>query len=367
MTLQQARNSNIDPLALDETEEEIIDQEQRDTWDSEPLSQIPFKILQGHSEAVSGCHFCFDDARIITCSHDGTVKLWDIPNCTPVCTFDGGHTSPITECCISSDNKRLITSSWDKTVKAWDVETAKVLWTAHLAGLVTSCDISLDGKFVAAGSDVENGVLIVDATNGKYVSKLKDHHLSTVTSCRFDPDIQRVASVSADKAVKLWDMIAQKTTITLMNKHSNVISDCCFSMNGRFLCTASWDKTLLLWDIKTGKFRSSGPVILSNGHEGSVSSCVFSKDASVVVSGAYDRTVSIWDTEGECKKLTLKGHQDWVMDVAVSTDKNWILSSSKDCTIRLWNIQKSDHIRAVIETRRVMGLKIIQQQHMGRK
>uniref|UniRef100_A0A8C4RZQ6 Uncharacterized protein n=1 Tax=Erpetoichthys calabaricus TaxID=27687 RepID=A0A8C4RZQ6_ERPCA len=145
-----------------------------------------------------------------------------------------------------------------------------------------------------------------------------------LTACRFDPDSQRVASVSSDKTIKLWDLVAQRTTLNIKSGHLSVISDCSFSKNGFYLCTASWDKKLLLWDIKTGMFRSCGAVALDHGHTGSISSCKFSHDSSFLVSGAYDKTLTLWDTEARCKKIVLKGHEDWVMDTAITTDKKWI-------------------------------------------
>lgn len=36
-----------------------------------------------------------------------------------------------------------------------------------------------------------------------------------------------------------------------------------------------------MWDVKTGEFRSRGPVTLNQGHEGSVSSCCFSQDGEL--------------------------------------------------------------------------------------
>uniref|UniRef100_A0A3Q3GVG5 Uncharacterized protein n=1 Tax=Labrus bergylta TaxID=56723 RepID=A0A3Q3GVG5_9LABR len=129
------------------------------------------------------------------------------------------------------------------------------------------------------------------------------------TRCRFDPQSQRVATVSADRGIKLWDMKTRGTTVSINSNHNNVVSDCCFTNNGHFLCTASWDKSLKLWDLQSG-------------HEGSVSSCSFSVDAHLLVSGSYDRTVALWD-------MSTSGHSDWVTDVSVSADRKLVASASK--------------------------------------
>ncbi|XP_053127035.1 WD repeat-containing protein 88 isoform X2 [Hemicordylus capensis] len=314
--------------------------------DHERLAKIHFKILRGHSDAVTSCLFCFDDTKIISGSYDSTVKLWDVEHYSPVQTFDK-HTGPISECCLSPDNERLITASYDKTLKAWDTETGKMLWSLEQDGLLTSCHISHDGKYVVSGSDLENALFICDAVNAKQVVFVKEYHKSTVTRCRFDPDNQRIATVSSDMSVKFWDIVAQSTTITIDRAHTNAISDCCFSLDGHYLCTAGWDETLKLWDVRTGEFRSHGPITLDQGHI-----------ASLVVSGGYDKTIIVWDAREVYKRLSLKGHKDWVTDVAMSSDKKKLVSSSKDSTLRLWDIENANEIPLVIQAIKTRGSKL---------
>ncbi|XP_009914446.1 WD repeat-containing protein 88 [Haliaeetus albicilla] len=351
-----AGSSHGDPLALGPTPSPA-----EGRWEDRELrAQIQFKILRGHSDTVSSCHFCFEDTKILSCSYDRTVKLWDVEKGFPIQVFEEEHTAPISECNLTPDDRRMITSSYDNTVKAWDMETGKIVWTVEHEGIVTSCNISCDGRYVVSGSDKENTVYVSDARSATLVAHIQGHHKSTITRCCFDPDNQRVTSVSYDKTIKLWDMITRSTSITINEGHSNAISDCCFTSDGHYLCTASWDKSLKIWDIKTEEFRCHEPVSLNEGHEGSVSSCLFSQDASLVVSGGYDNTIAIWDTDAGYKKLSLKGHLDWVTDVAISKNKKWILSASKDSTLRLWNIEKMDHIPSVIEIRKARGSKIAQ-------
>ncbi|XP_030368405.1 WD repeat-containing protein 88 [Strigops habroptila] len=351
---------------------------------------IQFNILRGHSDAVSSCHFCFGDTKILSCSYDKTVKLWvcyecnnklkkaeikqgmlhrhedllnhqgDVEKGFPIHVFEEQHAAPISECNLTPDDRRMVTSSYDNTVKAWDTETGKILWTAEHDGIVTSCNISCDGRYVVSSSDREIAIHIFDSVSTTVVAHIRGHHKSTITRCCFDPDNQRVTSVSYDKAIKLWDMITRSTSITINEGHSNAISDCCFTSHGHYLCTASWDKSLKIWDIKKGEFQCHEPVSLDEGHEGSVSSCVFSQDASLVVSGGYDKAVAIWDTDAGYKKLSLKGHWDWVTDVAISRNKKWILSASKDSTLRLWNVEKMDDVPSVTEIRKERDSKIAQ-------
>uniref|UniRef100_UPI003AADF73D WD repeat-containing protein 88-like n=1 Tax=Centroberyx gerrardi TaxID=166262 RepID=UPI003AADF73D len=279
----------------------------------------------------------------------------DAERCVPLRVFDGGHGAAISECAVIPDRNRMVTVSWDKKMIAWDLETGQTLWTSSLAGLLTSCSVSCDGRLVVCAADLQSGVYVSDAASGQTLHHVSDLHRSTVTRCRFDPQSQRIATVSADRTIKLWDLVAQKTTVSINSNHSNVVSNCCFTNNGHFLSTASWDKTLQLWDLQTGAFWSRGGASLRTGHDGSVSSCSFSADANLLVSSSYDRTVAVWDMSTLCHTLILKGHSDWVTDVSISADKKWVASASKDGTLRLWNIENLEETPEVIEKRRSHG------------
>ncbi|XP_066206303.1 WD repeat-containing protein 88 [Saccopteryx leptura] len=352
----------LNPLDVDpELPERRLIPEKNFWGDQEPLAKIPFQILTGHQHIVSSCHFCVDDTKLLSSSYDCTVKLWDAVDGSIVRDFEERPEAPVLECSVTADSRRIVAASYDKTVRTWDLETGKLLWKISHENFVVSCKFSPDGKYVVSGLDVDHGISIIDAKNTMTVSHIKDHHKRLVTSCCFDPDSQKVASVSLDRSIKIWDVTSQATLLTITKAHNNAISNCCFTFSGHFLCTSSWDKTLKIWNVYTGEFRNCGAcVTLMQGHEGSVSSCHFARDTSFLISGGFDRTVAIWDVGDVYRKLSLKGHDDWVMDVAISNNKKWILSASKDRTMRLWNIEEIDQIPLVMQNKTALGLNVKQ-------
>ncbi|XP_037675168.1 WD repeat-containing protein 88 [Choloepus didactylus] len=356
--------ASLDPLSVGKyvPPPERLPMPEKEFWgDQEPLSKIPFKILKGHEEAVSSCHFCVDETRLLTGSYDHTVKLWDAVSGIIIRNFEPGPIAPVLECSITADSTRVIAASYDKTIRAWDLETGKSLWKVKHNNFIVSCKFSPDGKYVVSGLDLDCGIYVMDAENTATVAHLKDHHKRPITACCFDPDSQKVASVSSDRSIKIWDVTSQATLLTIAKAHDNLISNCCFTFSGHFLCTSSWDKTLKVWNVHTGEFRNHGAcVTLMQGHEGSVSSCQFSRDSSFLVSGGLDKTVAVWDVGEGYRKLSLKGHDDWVMDVAISSNKKWILSASKDKTMRLWHIEEIDEIPLVMEYKKAKGYKFTQ-------
>ncbi|XP_072237239.1 uncharacterized protein [Leuresthes tenuis] len=356
----------LDPLSVEEhpgeeeQEEEEKEEEEEEEEEQEGgagggsswESQVPVKVLRAHGAAVTAARLCCSERCILSCSSDGSAILWDVDSCRPLRTFDGVHSKTVSECALIPGTNRMVTVSWDKKMVAWDMETGHALWESRLAGLLTSCSSSPDGRLLVCASDPQNSVSICDASSGRTLHHLSDQHRSTVTRCKFDPQNRRVATVSADRSIKLWDLQAQKTTVSVDSNHGNVVSDCCFTSNGHFLCTASWDRTLKLWDLQ---FRSQGGTTLRRGHEGSVSCCCFSADGGLLVSGSYDRTVALWDVTSLCPTLVLKGHSDWVTDVTLSADRKLVVSSSKDGTVRFWDIGNVEEIPEVLQRNRTEG------------
>ena len=67
--------------------------------------------------------------RIATASSDNTVRLWNIPDPTAklTSTATSAHSASINATAWSSDGKRVVTGSHDETLRVWDVQTGKMI------------------------------------------------------------------------------------------------------------------------------------------------------------------------------------------------------------------------------------------------
>ena len=77
-------------------------------------------------------------------------------------------------------------------------------------------------------------------------------HISTIFSLSFSPDGRVLASGSADKTIKLWEM-SSGILIKTMNSHTNSVNTLCFSPDGGILVSGSSDDTIKLWAMPSGK------------------------------------------------------------------------------------------------------------------
>lgn len=57
---------------------------------------------------------------LVSGADDFSIKVWSLPDLDPVCIFSG-HTNVISNCCINLNATMLLSSSHDGTVRLWDL------------------------------------------------------------------------------------------------------------------------------------------------------------------------------------------------------------------------------------------------------
>ena len=76
-------------------------------------------------------------------------------------------------------------------------------------------------------------------------------HDDYLLKCVVSPDVNTVATTSADKSVRLWNTVTWELERTLA-QHQRWVWDAVFSADSLYLVTASSDQTSKLWDLRTG-------------------------------------------------------------------------------------------------------------------
>ena len=105
------------------------------------------------------------------------------------------------------------------------------------------------------------------------------------------PDGTRIAGCSEfDKTVKVWGLKNNGEETLALSGHTGRVSAVSFSPDGMWLVSGSADKTVKIWDVLTGKV-----MLTLKGHSGPVTSVNVSSDGKRLVSGSADKTVKAWD------------------------------------------------------------------------
>src|SRR5215831_2630484 len=178
-----------------------------------PCAEI--RRFDGHQDVVSALTV-LDGRRILSCSHDKTIRLWDAETGAELRRFEG-HEGPVLSL-VQIDGTRVASGSKDKTLRIWNVETGQELRriVGH-DGAVTRLTM-LDGRIVSASED--NTIRFWDAETGHELRRFVADNVAQdvrgpewlmavvgfergVTSIAVD-DRQLVAGY-CDKSLRLWD------------------------------------------------------------------------------------------------------------------------------------------------------------------
>lgn len=127
------------------------------------LDENPFTLLKGHTSGVTSVSFLSDNKRAVTCSKDGTWKLWkmdvDYKRDTHPPVLATGKNPVSGEYslhAVSPDCRVLVVVCGIRDVQIWDLEATKLVEniTGSHGGTILSLDWSADSKlFATASSD----------------------------------------------------------------------------------------------------------------------------------------------------------------------------------------------------------------------
>src|SRR5262249_44521841 len=88
-----------------------------------------------------------------------------------------------------------------------------------------------------------------------------------------------------------------------LKEHTGWIGGVAFSPDGKTIATASADKTVKLWEVDTGKLQHT-----LDAHGDIVSAVAYSKDGKQLATASFDGTAKVWSAEKREPVHTFRGH-----------------------------------------------------------
>ncbi|XP_032553400.1 autophagy-related protein 16-1 isoform X7 [Chiroxiphia lanceolata] len=201
--------------------------------------------LTGHSGKVLSAKFLLDNARIVSGSHDRTLKLWDLRSKVCIKTvFAGSSCNDIvcTEQCVMSGH-------FDKKIRFWDIRTESIVKELELLGRITALDLNSERTELLTCSR-DDLLKIIDLR----VSAVKQTFSAQGFKCGsdwtrvvFSPDSNYVAAGSADGALYIWNVLTGKLEKTLAKHHSSPINAVAWSPAGAHVVSVDKGNKAVLW------------------------------------------------------------------------------------------------------------------------
>ena len=297
-------------------------------WDI--LTGVCTYVLEGYSGSFQGVAYSPEGDQVAIANHDGTVKVWNVE--TGECRHIWiGHTSYVSGVLYSPKGNQIASRGYDKTVRLWDTEAEMCLHVLHgYEGYISGIAYSPHGDRVASCSS-DKTVRLWDVATGACHHIFADH-TDSVNSVIFSPNGDQVASYSADNSVRLWDAATGVCLHSLLD-HNQAVKGIAYSPQGDLITSASGDMDVQIWDTESGVCRQ-----ILTGHSAQVTSVVFSPKGEQVVSSSYDTTLRLWDISARTYQNISRSHGGLINKIDFSPKGDHLATGSKDGTVRIWDV-----------------------------
>ncbi|XP_021857190.1 DENN domain and WD repeat-containing protein SCD1 isoform X2 [Spinacia oleracea] len=255
-------------------------------WDKHEF--IPLEELKGHEAQISSVRLLSGD-RILSSSHDGTVKMWDARNGSCIATV---ARCPGSVLCMEYDDTTgiLAAAGRDSTVHIWDIRAGK-----HIHKLLGHTkwirSIRMVGDTVITGSD-DWTARVWSISRGACDAVLANHG-GPVLCVEYSALDEKIITGSDDGSVRFWEYAAYNIECTKnMNLHSSILS---INAGDQWLGIGAADNSMLLFH--QSQDRSGGWQLYRTPHSSATMvRCVASDlDQKRICSGGRDGRLRLWD------------------------------------------------------------------------
>ncbi|MBC8186435.1 hypothetical protein H8E88_35595 [candidate division KSB1 bacterium] len=300
-------------------------------------------VLHGHDDNVNAVDISKDGKTLISCSEDGTVKIWNIKRNenekpTNLKTNKYGKQG-FRSVRFSPDGSLIAAATVEGEILLWNsnqLSAAPEILSGH-GSIVNEINFSYDSKTLAsASSDGTIRMWKIDAINTK--STIIEKSTETYTSVCFSKDGKHIAFSTEKGKISLMKLSSVNFSPTIIQPSGDAILSLAFSNTGDILVSGSSKGELKLWQVENP---SAKPTKLI-GHASRISSICFNPNNKTLATSSYDGSIRIWNYQyPEYEPIKIDEHDSWVLSLAFDAKGDKLISSGKDKTVRIWLVNTS--------------------------
>ncbi len=257
-----------------------------------------------------------DGNKFAVANDAGEIKVFDLNNLNIKPLVLKESDKPVWKIRFSPNSRQILAAGSHRGILLWDITKENYTMFFDTEKTIRTFEVANDGKFVAAGTD--NGELILINTQNKNVEYFYLEQNNSIYALAFNNAGSWIATGDMQGNLKIWD-INNKKLLHNFEGHNARISDIQFSPNDSILASASFDGTVQLW--LTSNFTNQ-PIILYDDNSW-VLSLTFVNKGKELITGFRDNKIKRWATnttalaEQVCMRISRNmSANEWIEYVA---------------------------------------------------
>ncbi|WP_082026568.1 caspase family protein [Flammeovirga sp. OC4] len=340
-------------------------------FNDEPYEKL---TINDHSDIVYNIDFSEDKTKLVTCSFDGSVKLYSMAvamsNASLVKVWETN--SKFTNVDISNDNQYVVAGQTNGKVIVWNTNGTEVATLSDTKGFISSLNFSEDGEKLMV-TDAKGNVYFysTDVWLKRDTFNVKDRLITAAAFANKSSEYAVIATGSEGN-IKLWDLKKKKIIRDfkgegISNKRIGRSDKLNFSLSITPKNKQPYNKTFdfetltmglqkpTQTDFKMSEIQQNGLLLKKlnayalqcgttqiqndkNRDKGINAYCFTPSDDIVVASGG---SLKLYSNTGNLIR-SFKGHSGSVTTANVSKEGKYLISSSTDQTTKIWNLQTGE-------------------------
>lgn len=301
--------------------------------------------------------------KYYTASNDGTVKIWNPTNMTPVTTINVSK-NWVTSIAYLKHFDKLAAGTTDRCLAFYDLNkpnetiSTPVSKISDLKGIPLTMDYIDFKDLLLVGDDqgclrlykFQENWHVCNPRMDCYKDEVAQEKLVQEKSGQDKLSLDKVMSTPTNKASKLEiktlkGHYMKGVDILETYLHSAWITKAQYVHDIEGVLTSSLDKKIKQFDLERNKVKST-----FSHHKKGVLSFVYCPELKLVASCGEERYISLWDPYSKTVAMTfLNGHNSAVIDLALNQDKNQLISLGTDKVVKIWDIRTFQCVQTIAD------------------
>jgi len=292
-----------------------------------PVNEAPAVInAQAHS---GGSVVTFSPSGDLLASGgwEGTVRLWRIPDGSPVRAWQA-HADTVNGLVLIDAGLRLVTAGFDGRIARWSIDGQLLHQVESPAPITHMRALESADRLLTGHAD---GSARLWRLSDLTLVQTQALHRGSVKAVAIAPGGERYASSGSDGAVFTW---SEDMPVRRLEDPPADAWTLAFSPDGHWLMGGGWFR-LYRWQLADASLQT-----LPTRHRGIIRSIKFLPDRATLasISRQTDSAVYFLDPVTGATVRRFQRHELCGADISVSPDGRFLATTSDDATVRIWDL-----------------------------